>query len=286
MSPLLALRLAEQQGQAGGWDPGRRAIVSAMPSAGFTPGNQAFANYLESVIGLRTTRIWNRLDLVAAAFNAEALQHAPYLFYPFIVPNALVQVTTGLLIALAKSSRQNYVQINCQTAPLDAPVDLSLASLQFTLPQATQVQLAQRVVQGATEAFKLNAEVASALQHVIEAVLQEVVNEWEKPRTARPDVGIAAIHVACERARRRLGATAASVALPGVNDLVGEIEGFIVFLAQALIQHVMPYLQILGVNEFVKVMTKYAMGPKSAEAHAEPKIIELPGVAAATVAKN
>lgn len=286
LSPLVALELAEQQGQPAGWDPNRRAIVSAVPSAGFTPGNQAFADYLESVIGLHTTRIWNRLDMVGAAFNADALQHAPYLFYPFIVPNTLVQAMTDLLILLAKSSGQAYVQFNRQTPPLDAPVDLGLASMQLKVPGATQVQFAQRVVQAATVKFNLHPDAAVPLRHAVETVLQEVTNEWSKPRHARADSAVTAIHVACDRARQQLGTTTAPVVLPGVDDLVGEIEGLIVFFAQALIQHVMPYLQILGVNEFVKVMTKYASGPKAGESRSQPKIVELPGAAAATRREN
>ena len=74
-APALALALAQcQGGQAPAgwrWDPEHRARVECWSFAGPTPGNRAWAEMADRVLGDRCHRIYNRLDLVPQAWSVR-----------------------------------------------------------------------------------------------------------------------------------------------------------------------------------------------------------------------
>ncbi|HEV7733975.1 MAG TPA: hypothetical protein VGR62_17525 [Candidatus Binatia bacterium] len=73
LASTLALALAETQGDAGGWDPERRATVHCWSYAGPTAGNAAFAARSDAIIGPRCHRIANALDVVPHAWSTDGL---------------------------------------------------------------------------------------------------------------------------------------------------------------------------------------------------------------------
>lgn len=129
LSASVALWLADNQGQSSDsslpWDPNYRAIVSAVPSAGAPPGNAVFAAHYDAVLGTRTNRLWNALDVIPHAWETDLLIQAPHLYFPYLAPNAGVLGLVDVVLAFVKSSQQTYLQINRQTAPLPGQVDIA-----------------------------------------------------------------------------------------------------------------------------------------------------------------
>ncbi len=260
LSPLLALSLAQQQGQPSGWDQSRRAVVSAVPSAGFSPGNLAFANYYESVLGLRTTRLWNRIDMVPSSYNPDSVRHIPYLYYPYIVPNALVRLNCELSLAMAAASGQTYYQYNRNTPPLPGQVQLGVASFLFNLSSEVRSKLAARLEQAIATRFGLSSPAVAGLQGIIDAVMADFLSRWAGGAAG----AISAARQTAVNFRSRLG-TAAGRLGSALDDIIAEIEGMIVFYAEALVQHLVAYPQLLGVTEFVALMASGTSTPKSGD---------------------
>ena len=92
LSTTVALWLADTQGTAGWipeeerWDPQHEAEVSCYSFAGPTAGNAAFAAHYDAVIGERCHRVFNALDVVPHAWEAEDLMRVPGLYDPPIKP--------------------------------------------------------------------------------------------------------------------------------------------------------------------------------------------------------
>jgi hypothetical protein len=128
LSASVALALFNLQGQ---WDPGHLATVSALPSAGATPGNADFSRYFGDSLGLRTIRVWNRLDVVPHAWQLDMLEAVPSLYWPYLVAGSLVQAFVGLAVAssLAGSggpfSGDRYLQLLPQTPGLAGQVNIT-----------------------------------------------------------------------------------------------------------------------------------------------------------------
>jgi len=84
LSPTLALWLADTQGEAvpqeERWDPKRNATVYAYSFAGPTAGNGAFVQHFNAVLGDRSYRIANKLDVVPHAWATKGLQEIPTLY--------------------------------------------------------------------------------------------------------------------------------------------------------------------------------------------------------------
>jgi hypothetical protein len=77
LAPALAMWLRDTQGTDGlaphhEWDPDRVATISCWAFAGPTPGNRAFADRIDRVLGPRCRRIPNRFDLVPHAWTVRA----------------------------------------------------------------------------------------------------------------------------------------------------------------------------------------------------------------------
>lgn len=77
LAPTVALWLADTQGFLSHWDPHRNATLSALPTAGPTAGNGAFAAYSGKKLGARLTPFYNTLDVVPHAWQASMLQEIP-----------------------------------------------------------------------------------------------------------------------------------------------------------------------------------------------------------------
>jgi hypothetical protein len=121
LAPALALWLLDTRAT---WDPQTRATISCEPSAGPTSGNADFAAYYDLMLGSRTTRIVNSLDMVPHAWNAADLASLPALYEPDIEPDIVVYALAAA--AAAASSGGDYTQIAPSTPPLTGTIDTSL----------------------------------------------------------------------------------------------------------------------------------------------------------------
>jgi Lipase (class 3) len=113
LSPTLALWLHDTQTE---WDPAGNASLSVLASAGPTPGNGAFASYLDTKIGPQVTRLYNPLDVVPKAWTTSDLQTIPNLYQPEIQP--VKEVNDLVQLAIYLSSKGDYTQIKLGTPPL------------------------------------------------------------------------------------------------------------------------------------------------------------------------
>jgi hypothetical protein len=92
LSSLLALEMFERQEQ---WDPRGSAVIKTQPTGGPPVGNKAFAVYSDSKIGKHTTRIWNKKDPVAYAWNSQTVKEIPHLYEPYLKAGKLVRHYVG-----------------------------------------------------------------------------------------------------------------------------------------------------------------------------------------------
>jgi hypothetical protein len=120
LSPTLALWLHDLQTQ---WDPAKHASLSALPSAGPTAGNQAFAAYSDAQ-AVQVTRVHNALDVVPHAWTTTDLQEVPDLYAPDIEPDDLVNDFVALAIDISKNG--GYTQIDLDAPALPGTVNTSI----------------------------------------------------------------------------------------------------------------------------------------------------------------
>ncbi|MBI3239328.1 MAG: hypothetical protein HYZ43_10900 [Flavobacteriia bacterium] len=129
LSSALALRLAEAQLRPSGsikkaWNPLNTVTLTAMPTAGPTPGNKAFSDYYNNTIGFKTTRVWNKMDPVPYGHQPDMIRAIPSMYYPYIVPDAGLYAVVGILLtkSIYGTSKYpeggEYTQLMAQTAPL------------------------------------------------------------------------------------------------------------------------------------------------------------------------
>lgn len=90
------------------WDPSNRATVAAMPSAGPTAGNAAYAAHQEATLSDRLRRYHNTLDVVPHAWQTSDLQEVPTLYAPDIPPSPAINELTDK--ALQCSEEGDYTQ--------------------------------------------------------------------------------------------------------------------------------------------------------------------------------
>jgi len=174
LSASVALWLADSQGPAAtfAWDPNYRAIVSALPSAGAPPGNAGFALHYDAVLGPRTNRLWNALDVIPHAWELDLLNQAPHLYFPYLAPNAAVLALVTIVEGYVTASQQTYLQINRQTPALPGQVDIAA-----TVPTSTSWQqlaldeLATIIAARLAKHFGWPDSVKAALKDVILAVI-------------------------------------------------------------------------------------------------------------------
>jgi hypothetical protein len=161
LSPALALWLLNTQAE---WDPQGRATLFCQPSAGPTPGNAPFAQYYDQLLGSRTNRLWNGIDIVPHAWEESDLGALPTLYNPAIPPDAIVDALVGVAEGMAEDGA--YTQLNEATKPLPGTINASLID-----PSRLGIEnyLIQAGYQHIDEYFTLlqvsiNAEVLAAVQ--------------------------------------------------------------------------------------------------------------------------
>jgi hypothetical protein len=122
LSPVMALWLFDTQEV---WDPRHKARLFCLPSAGPSPGNFDFAFYYEnSMLGRRTERIHNTLDVVSKAWATDDLEELPTLYDPLIPENGGIDLLAFLLIEQSRSG--NYTQFYTREGTLPGVVNEQL----------------------------------------------------------------------------------------------------------------------------------------------------------------
>ncbi len=174
LSASLALYLADLQGVSGGWDPNYRAIVSSLPSAGAPPGNDVFAAHYDAVLGPRTNRVWNALDVIPHAWETDLLVQAPHLYFPYIAPNAAVRALVAVVLANTARSQQTYLQLNRQTAPLAGQVDIAATTASVSPQQIAIDELASLIAGQIAQHYGWPDADKQVIQRLIEAIIAAV----------------------------------------------------------------------------------------------------------------
>lgn len=109
LAPTVALWLADTQGFLSHWDPHKHATLSALPTAGPTAGNHAFAAYSGKKLGARLTPYYNTLDVVPHAWNQRMLEEIPGIYAPNI---PVLPVVEGLVkLAVRMSEGGDYTPL-------------------------------------------------------------------------------------------------------------------------------------------------------------------------------
>lgn len=240
LSSVLALYLNQQLAT---WNPAETVVVSALPSAGATPGNKAFSDYFAEQIGARTLRFWNKLDPVPHGWQPDMVECMPFLYYPYLKPGTLLQAIVGLVLSQSLEGTAPYpdggfyTQLQPQTPPLPGQVDIALTR---PLPGATVLQFF--VDMGAEEILKAlnitNAFVTGLVIDVLNLILKEFA-------------GQESLDELMDRLEHDLNK------LPGkdsflkkllhlLEKLLPELQNIIQFLQQLGDQHVTVYADLMG----------------------------------------
>ena len=264
LSATLALYLAELQGQGGecGWDPSRKAIVSCLPSAGATPGNAQFAQHFDQVIGTRTNRVWNFLDVVPHAWELDMLNQAAHLYFPYITPNDLVMALVDVATANAVASEQDYLQINHQTPGLAGQVNLT-ETVEKIVPANIAIDALANLIAG-TLAKKLgwSNAVKKGVTLIIEAMLKKMLENGDAPVVSDPVSNRPHPFARLKAALAAAEKTVVSVADTVVDSkIVSQLPGLLIFVGQLGYQHVAAYLQLMQVTDFTARMAAVKANP-------------------------
>ncbi|MEM6720586.1 MAG: hypothetical protein AAF611_14760 [Bacteroidota bacterium] len=157
LSPTLALYLVDKKSE---WDPTNKASVGAFPTAGPTPGDEAFAAYYEKQIQAENIYYLsqhNSLDIVPHAWEKGDLAKIPTIYDEYIQepknsnPSETLTGTLATVAALNALSSKNiagvpvnrYKQISPSTTlegtfnhDIDTVISKKLKYIRFVLPLA------------------------------------------------------------------------------------------------------------------------------------------------------
>lgn len=239
---VLSLALTDLQGESTSWDPHRRAVVSALPSAGPSPGNGDFAQYFIQRIGLRTNRVWNSIDVVANSWQPSQLRAAAHFYYPYIVPNVLVRTFLDLGVVNSRLAG-DMTQVNPQTPGMPGQVSFSLMFTPKSPLTQIEIDVLNAVVQRIGERLHLPNFVITQVQHYIDEKITQVHQEIQTK--GHSVLG----EVLKKESEAKKGLSAAKV--EGIlGDLAAEVDGLLTYFFQAIYQHTSAYPELLGTNEF------------------------------------
>lgn len=248
LSPTLALALADQQGQAGKWDPSSLAQISVLPTAGPTPGDFNFSNYYNLRLGSSTSRFWNGLDLVPHAWELTMIAQIPNLYAPNIEPNTAINAVAA--IAAAKSANaalkggSPMTQLLPQTKPLPGTFNPN-ANLPNTLT-AVEIALVNRVIAAVGAKIGLN----NTEIRIVEAIVDELIKIHNGTNTLMARITLSSLSAQTAEA-----AKAKPAVLQG-QSLFEWVSAFLNFLIQAGYQHTKAYPILMDVEAFTDIVDK------------------------------
>eukprot|EP00727_Mastigamoeba_balamuthi_P010326 m51a1_g5916 hypothetical protein (472) ;mRNA; r:37685-41009 len=104
LASTFALRLEEMKGM---WDPGNRASVHCVTFGAQTAGNASWASYFDGMLGNRSKRYVNTLDVVPHAWEDSSMEDIPSIYAPTIsVPKEVEMVLKASRAIWRKNSYQ------------------------------------------------------------------------------------------------------------------------------------------------------------------------------------
>ena len=241
LSSVLALYINQNSGT---WNPPANVIVSALPSAGASPGNEAFSAYFNKTIGARTLRFWNKLDPVPHGWEPDMVEQVPFLYYPYFKPGFLLKGIAALALSQSLMGTAPYpdggfyTQLQLQTPPLPGQVNIN-----NTVPPSAAEVLQLFVDMEASSILKklgVNSIVAGLIVDAINVVLKLYANE-------------VSIDALLDKLRAELQKIAGHEAyleklLTLLGILLNQLENVGLFLYQLLYQHVTTYPQLMGTS--------------------------------------
>jgi hypothetical protein len=254
LSATLALSLENQQPY---WDAQHKFTVSAMPSAGATPGNNAFSVYYAAHLGTRTMRIWNAIDPIPHGWEPAMLEKVPFLYAPYLRGSAALGLISAAMTARSLkgagyfSPGGLYTQLLPQTAPLPGQVSLQLLTDagEDALPLVSHLLLNWVTGTGkdAFTAFMTCLHISDAAQKLIlTAVKLLSETRWAKNHLRQL---LDALRIALSKIT--ILSNEQLAALEQLFEaLIGELTVIYQFLIQLSYQHCAAYLQLMGIGAF------------------------------------
>ena len=119
LSPAVALALKDTKNN---WAPHCSVNIAVQPSAGPTPGNDAWSEYYTDSLGDVTNRLWNKIDMVPHAWQSSMLAEIPTLYDPEIPGDRLIKKLVKLAELNSKLAG-NMQQICPSSQPLAGTVN-------------------------------------------------------------------------------------------------------------------------------------------------------------------
>lgn len=266
LSAGLALSLADEQKK---WDPNHYAVVSAMPTAGASPGNLAFSEYYGNMLGTRTYRVWNYLDAVPNGWQHNTLTHIPWIYYPYFSPGVIVQALATTMSAAATRGANalkpggGYTQLLPETGPVQGAVNLSMIhNLDVNAQQKIIGVLLKLLVQPKVKAWLTKIGISDLVQHAILAIiklasetkwggrkLEEMLKWVEKELAAIKNF---------ENEKLR-------TFVQFLHFVSGETLNLLVFVEQVLYQHTTAYTELFSIEKFAEIYKAYSATYKGNE---------------------
>jgi len=91
------------------WDPRRHCVVKCISFASPTVGNGAFADMYDSLLGSRTKRIHNNLDIVSLAWELSGVEKISTLYEPMIHTPSIMSIPLQIVRRMA--ARKGYKHV-------------------------------------------------------------------------------------------------------------------------------------------------------------------------------
>jgi hypothetical protein len=227
------------------WDKNQNFIVCTMPSAGATPGNEKFANYYDQLLGARTIRVWNRIDVVPHGWNKQMLIESPFLYTPEIKPGALVVAAAGVALAHSLKSGKIYTQIMAQVPGYNGQVNQAIIHKNEIIALIDQVgeaeieKILEITLHAAAEKLHIKEEwlhtFADILAKIVVSFLQDKMDkEIQKLIDSLPNELKDLLHI-----------------------IYTEANNLMEYLVQLGYQHVQAYVEFIGVEVFNDIMAAH-----------------------------
>lgn len=242
LSSVLALYLLENQSD---WNPSKTIIVTAEPTAGATPGNEAFSSYYTNRIGSQTLRFWNKLDPVPHGWQPDLMELVPFLYFPYYRPNVLLQslVTLSLSQSIIGSSQYPqggpYTQLLLQTPPLPGQVNITLTR------DLTASEVIQFIVDMEVEKILKKIGASVVVTELVVSALNTLIKEFAGTETVDQVMG------RLQEIIEKVLGTGPNIErlLSFIQLFLEQIEGIMLFLLQLGYQHVSSYIDLMNVSE-------------------------------------
>lgn len=184
-----------------------------------------------------------RRHIVPHAWQVDLLVQAPHLYFPYLVPSALIDGVVGLTLLDSKAGG-DYVQINAWTPGL--PSQVYLDKIYTAESPLTEIELG--IFKAAVNALIAAVGKRQGWPQWKIAAAQKIA-DWLLAHWLERKVRHGGFRVG-ELAGALVDVEIPEVSTVDLTALAAELDVLLDFLIQAAVQHVVAYPGLLGVNEF------------------------------------